>query len=249
MVSQGLSDSTVRKYAGAIDGPLTDWANQHAIIRHPVRTIRNSLEFAAFSELIEGTDVFAERNARGNHMYGAALNNYARYLTALALTDGKTSSVTLSQELVAIEAAEADISPFQPLGKKDGRERVLREVVRRQGQPQFRAKLIAAYGGRCAITSCSLLVILEAAHITPYLGPETNHVSNGLLLRADLHTLWDLGLVAINPKTMLLAFSSEVNDADYQALAGTPAHLPLHEASRPSIAALQEQWSIFSRAV
>lgn len=33
--------------------------------------------------------------------------------------------------------------------------------------------------------------VLEAAHVTPYLGPETNDITNGLLLRADLHTLLD----------------------------------------------------------
>lgn len=245
MVSQGLSKSTIRKYAGAIDGPLTDWAAQHAISKQPLRDIHDSNEFAAFSELIEGTDIFAERNARGNHMYGAALNNYARYLAAIALADGNASAGTFSQDLEAIESAEAVISPFQPRGQKDARERVLREVVRRQGQPQFRAKLIAAYGGRCAITRCPLLVILEAAHITPYLGPETNLVSNGLLLRADLHTLWDLALIAIDPKTMLLAVRPEVNDAAYQAFLGTSVFQPLEMASGASIAALEQQWSIF----
>ena len=60
---------------------------------------------------------------------------------------------------------------------------------------KFRDALIGAYAGRCAITGCSVLDILEAAHITPYLGPDTNHVTNGLLLRADLHTLFDTCLL------------------------------------------------------
>ncbi|WP_317202688.1 HNH endonuclease [Janthinobacterium sp.] len=131
------------------------------------------------------------------------------------------------------------------LSQEDGREWVLRAVVRRQGQPQFRAALIDAYDARCAITGCALLVILEAAHITPYLGPETNSVSNGLLLRADIHTLWDLALIAIDPTTMLLAVSLEVNDVAYLALIGTLVYQPLKASSRPSMAALRQQWSMF----
>ncbi|WP_200883691.1 HNH endonuclease [Archangium violaceum] len=52
-----------------------------------------------------------------------------------------------------------------------------------------------AYGGRCALTDCEEPRVLEAAHIFPYHGPQTNHVTNGLLLRADLHVLFDLGLL------------------------------------------------------
>lgn len=245
MVSQGLSASSIKKYAGAIDGRLTDWGTGHASIRKPLRTIHDSQEFAALSELIEGSDIFAERNARGNHMYGAALKHYARYLVALARNDDRAAAGPFGPELEVMEAAEALMAPFEPKNQEDGRERVLRSLVRRQGQPQFRAGLIGAYDARCAITRCPLLVILEAAHITPYLGPGTNLVSNGLLLRADIHTLWDRALIAINPTTMLLAVSPEVRDDTYQSLFGTPVYQPVTVSSRPSMAALQQQWSIF----
>lgn len=247
LVSQGLSESTVKKYAGAIDGALTDWGTARAIIKKPIRTIHDSEEFAAFSELIEGTDIFSERNVRGNHMYGAALKNYARYLAALSLKNEKLPERTFGRELTIIESVESDIPPFEPRGQEDGRERILREVVRRQGQPQFRRKLIAAYDSRCAVTRCALLVVLEAAHITPYLGPATNLVSNGLLLRADLHTLWDLALIAVDPGSMVLAVCAAVDDPAYQALAGTRIYQPLEVDQRASIAALRHQWTTFCR--
>src|ERR1700722_13744752 len=41
--------------------------------------------------------------------------------------------------------------------------------------------------------------VLEAAHITPYMGASTNSLLNGLLLRADIHTLFNLGLISIDP--------------------------------------------------
>jgi hypothetical protein len=76
---------------------------------------------------------------------------------------------------------------FDPMGIKDARQRMFSSIVRRQGQPAFRKQLLVAYKGQCAITGCEVESVLEAAHIVPYMGLETNHPGNGLLLRADLH--------------------------------------------------------------
>jgi HNH endonuclease len=65
---------------------------------------------------------------------------------------------------------------------------------------KFRKKLIAAYRGRCAVTDCDAYDALEAAHILPYRGPAFDHVTNGLLRRADIHTLFDLNLIGIEPR-------------------------------------------------
>jgi hypothetical protein len=86
--------------------------------------------------------------------------------------------------------------------------------------------------------------LLEAAHITPYLGPETNAVTNGLLLRADIHTLWDLGLIAVDPKDRTVWVSAEITDATYQALTGASLMLPLDLTQWPSTAALEQQWNL-----
>jgi hypothetical protein len=47
----------------------------------------------------------------------------------------------------------------------------MRAICVRRGRPAFRAALLAAYGGRCAITDCDVEDVLEAAHISPYSGP------------------------------------------------------------------------------
>lgn len=88
--------------------------------------------------------------------------------------------------------------PFNPTNLEDGRKKIERMVTQRQGQPAFRNALLAAYNNRCAITGCTIDDVLEAAHISPYLGKHTNHVTNGLLLRADVHTLFDRGLIKIH---------------------------------------------------
>jgi putative restriction endonuclease len=70
----------------------------------------------------------------------------------------------------------------------------------RLGQGAFRVLVTDAYERRCAVTGEKTLPVLEAAHIKPYalLGP--HRVSNGILLRADLHKLFDLGYVTVTPE-------------------------------------------------
>ena len=98
--------------------------------------------------------------------------------------------------------------------------------------------LIAAYGGRCAVTGCDAVEALEAAHIVPYRGPETNHVTNGILLRSDLHTLFDLGMVAIDTTTMTLVLDSRIANSSYMELSGTLIRVPHIVAEHPSDALL-----------
>ncbi|MFS1702735.1 HNH endonuclease [Alteromonas sp. AMM-1] len=75
---------------------------------------------------------------------------------------------------------------------------VLREIKTRRGQPAFRKDLLTAFNSRCCVTGCKVEAILEAAHIISH-SEETNYsVNNGLLLRADIHTLFDLDLISLD---------------------------------------------------
>ena len=88
-----------------------------------------------------------------------------------------------------------------------------------------------------------MLGVLEAAHLTPYLGPETNHVTNGLLLRADLHTLFDTGAIAIDPTTKVILVAPSIDDAVYRALHGQPLRPTTSKANAPSQEALRQHRS------
>lgn len=103
---------------------------------------------------------------------------------------------------------------------------VVREVVQRRGQLAFRRDLIEAYGGRCAISGCNAEAALEACHIRPYKGPRTNTLSNGLLLRADLHTLFDQGLLAVDTKSMTIIIAPELEGTTYETLTGKFVSVP-----------------------
>jgi predicted restriction endonuclease len=59
------------------------------------------------------------------------------------------------------------------------------------GQINFRSKLLKIYNEKCAISATNLPPVLEAAHIVPYQGVETNNITNGILLRSDFHILFD----------------------------------------------------------
>lgn len=67
----------------------------------------------------------------------------------------------------------------------------------RLGQGAFRVLVTEAYGRRCAITGERTLPVLEAAHIKPYSETGPHLVSNGLLLRSDLHILFDDGYITV----------------------------------------------------
>ena len=69
----------------------------------------------------------------------------------------------------------------------------------RLGQGAFRLAVTDAYGRACAVTGEHSLPVLDSAHIQPYADGGAHEVSNGLLLRADLHRLYDRGYVTVTP--------------------------------------------------
>ena len=71
----------------------------------------------------------------------------------------------------------------------------------RRGQRAFRDNLLRAYENRCSITGEGPEEVLEAVHIVPHAESGINELDNGLLMRADLHYLFDDGLLSINSET------------------------------------------------
>lgn len=147
-----------------------------------------------------------------------------------------------------IKSEEAESKPvwvesYNPEEILDERLRVISSIVQRQGQYEFRVKLLETYNHRCCITDCDAVEVLEAAHIIPYLGPKTNHPANGLLVRADLHILFDLGLLAIDAETMRVIISSKLSNTVYSTISGIQLHLPEDEFARPSKKALEQHRS------
>lgn len=119
----------------------------------------------------------------------------------------------------------------------DTREAVLRSIRARRGQQAFRNSLVRRYGPECMLTGCRLMDVVEAAHIVPYRGDAEHHEGNGLLLRADVHTLFDLFLLSFHPDSFACVMIPDAAAAGYGALQGRVLHsargaMPDREAIR-----------------
>lgn len=144
-----------------------------------------------------------------------------------------------------LQSGQGDDAAFDPDSVTDERERNLRAIRIRRGQVAFRAALLDAYAGRCAVTGCAVADVLEAAHITPHMGPLTNHISNGLLLRADIHTLFDCWLLAIHPETRYVVIAETLKGSSYARIEDKPLRSTTREATGPSKKALQKKFAEF----
>ena len=116
----------------------------------------------------------------------------------------------------------------------DRRDVVERQIRERRGQQHFRDVLRERHGDRCLVTGCAVLAVLEAAHIKPYQGENDNHPENGLLLRSDIHTLFDLDLLGIEPHRLQVelhpSLAKEYGDLTGTTLGCAPARRPSQEA-------------------
>lgn len=141
------------------------------------------------------------------------------------------------------EAAEdpGDTAGYAPTSR-DERERVEREINARRGQEEFRKRLLKRFNDTCVITGCRLSVVLEAAHIVPYRGDKDHHPTNGLLLRADIHKLFDKDFLGIEPETLKVHLHRDVKSMGYEAWDGVVLACDARLLSKE---ALQARWKQF----
>jgi putative restriction endonuclease len=112
-------------------------------------------------------------------------------------------------------------------------------VLPRLGQGLFRILVTDFYERRCAVTGERTLPVLDAAHIKPYEVVKKHEVWNGLLLRSDLHRLFDGGYLSVNPTDRRLLVSRRIRDEfengkDYYQLEGRQLREPSAPWARPS---------------
>ncbi len=112
----------------------------------------------------------------------------------------------------------------------------------RPGQGAFRILVTDLYQRRCAVTRERTLPALDAAHIRPYAEGGAHDPTNGLLLRRDIHSLFDAGYVTVTP-AMTFEVSKRIreefeNGRDYYALHGKPVAPPTRAELKPDAAAL-----------
>lgn len=102
----------------------------------------------------------------------------------------------------------------------DVAEKRLAAITRRRGQPAFRKRLLYLYDHKCAITGVDVDMVLDAAHIVSHATSGDNSSDNGILLRSDLHDLFDAGLLVIEPDTFRVRIDDSVTAVEYRRLDG-----------------------------
>lgn len=147
----------------------------------------------------------------------------------------------IEQALEENSEEDSDEPPTIDLDGLDDDQKKIVEAVQalREGQQQFRKNLLAAYGA-CAITGTTVTAALDAAHIRDYSGPKSNILPNGLVLRGDLHRLFDRHLLTITPDHVV-HLSPQLADATYADLDGRSLRaVPASKAEHPHPALLAE---------
>lgn len=113
----------------------------------------------------------------------------------------------------------------------------------RLGQGAFRVLVTDLYHRRCAVTAERTLPALDAAHIRPYAEGGAHEARNGLLLRRDIHSIFDAGYVTVTPdyrfEVSRRIKEEYENGRHYYALHGTPIAVPERPELRPDKAALE----------
>lgn len=122
------------------------------------------------------------------------------------------------------------------VGLEDARRRIEAQIYVRQGGGKFRDDALNRFEGRCVVSECEVPQVLEAAHIVPYRGPHTNTADNALLMRGDIHTLFDRNLLRIDPETLRIELSEELKQSAYSEFDGRTLVIPA-TVSRKSLGA------------
>ena len=122
---------------------------------------------------------------------------------------------------------------FQLKNEEEAKNRLSRSLLIRKGQPQLRMQVLQAYSHRCALSRCNVEDVLEVAYIIPFLGDKTNNLENLLLLRSDLHVLFDLHLLSVDIQDNTFHVAPWLKDTYYSILEGRPLYIPPNQQHRP----------------
>ena len=136
----------------------------------------------------------------------------------------------------AVQRPETGLDPWHRGGPVYGEPTLAR---RRVGQGGFRAVVLKAYDYRCAVTGDKIRPVLEAAHIRPLPSGGEHRIDNGLLLRSDVHTLFDAGYLGVDPQHRLHVsprLRKEFgNGEEFYVRAGRgPVEIPKRRVDQPS---------------
>lgn len=215
---------------GVVDSVIT-YARNGKDMANAVYAVYHELSPRLSFEAVGGDP----RNNRTNSINRVSEGDEVRILEAL--TRAKSVARNSPQlELPLSIAAE----PATPL--VDQIQSAARQT--RQGQGLFRKGLLVLYESKCALSGYTPNAVVDAAHIVPYAEGQDHDLGNGLLLRADLHNLFDDGLLRIEPKKLVVELSKELSKSPYAEMHGKPLRARV-DGTFPSAEALDQHYRTF----
>jgi putative restriction endonuclease len=190
---------------------------------------------SSFGSAIVSGKTYHEGDLDGQALNAEFEERRSAYLTHRALT---LPSTDLTHS--ALTAWDAYRQEYLTDPKRYGESYLTRP---RLGQGAFRAMVLDAYKGQCAITGEHTAPVLQAAHIKPYADQGEHSLKNALLLRSDFHTLFDQGYVTVTPDYRL-EVSKQIrhhynNGKLYEARQGKPILVPDLAPLRPDVELLR----------
>lgn len=214
-------------------------------LREPSRLYSNAGLLQCMHDGVPVGVIIPAESGRGYQVLGLATvmshdAGYFRLIGPVSVEGHVQPMIAEPGPSIPVALVDLPTGEFDPNAPEDNRLKVIASVHRRQGGPRFRRALITAYRSKCAMTQYDAVEALEAAHVVPYRGPQTNHVTNGLLLRADMHDLFDLGLVAVDASSMRLLLANELAGTKYEPYADAQLWVPPERELRPNEEALEK---------
>lgn len=183
--------------------------------KHPVNGHVTGTRLLDYKSIYRGTDAYLIED-----------DEVSDFLDIVETLGGGVSSDRISDaEMIPAPSQEFswadEIKKHKDEIQSDLTERRLNWQKVRPDQGKFRDALFDLYGGKCLLTPCTVKEALEAAHVLPHNGdPVRDRPDNGLLLRRDLHTMFDAMLWSIDPKTNKIRLARRLSDKSYGALEG-----------------------------
>ena len=238
----------------------------------PIPPVRGSTEPAAYFQAVALALGLELTNERGRPLSKQALAR--RVVEAAGLTwepawqgMGKKHGGSISNPgLLAMEQATAILVGVEGRGasspppasrtvptRVDGGERLgvvepgTTTTTRKQriDAAVFRRRLLDLYGYQCAITGCGVKTVLDGAHVDPYSRSFDNSLANGLILRRDVHALFDGHYLMVEPTTRTVWLHPDLaSTSDYGALSGVSVRPPRDARYDPG-PALARIWAAY----
>lgn len=173
------------------------------------------------------------------------LRGLAQYIAQRDRNAGTRLKSWLRARPLALRETDADDTDFaQVLDEREHRHFGIRL---RRGRKVFRDELMRVYDQRCMISGCTVAGLLEAAYIPPTAMLKLSNPTNGLLLRSDLHTLFDLNLIGIDPDRLTIVLHPDLSETEYRVFGG--AALLFSTKNGPNRRALMARWECYLAGV